>query len=377
MKKISALLLTVVIMVTALTFTACGKVTIDLKEFTDIEFSGISGEGTVNIKFNHTAFMSKWFHAKGVKDPFGKETSELESKITAFDNSLNFTATPSEKLKNNDEITVEFTYNEGFAKSAGLELQNSSYSVTVEGLTEPIMVDAFDPSFFNTERGVMIQYNGIVPEGELEISNKVENSNPASKVSYYCKSKGVGYGEKVTITASLPLELSRQGYLLEKNSYEMPLSGFDHYMTDVAELDTEKTQLKGDLLDTVTAVATEGSHLRGNGRWGITNKLNYKFDSSYTSLSDVKLDDIYCLKEKDGCYKKVYVTMHGTVNTKETTYPITGLLELNDFIIAGDGSLKYKRDDIDYSFYADEDEAYDNVLKPQLKKYNIDKVTFE
>lgn len=170
-------------------------------------------------------------------------------------NSLNFTATPSEKLKNNDEITVEFTYNEDFAKSAGLELQNSSYSVT--------------------------------------------------------------------------------------------------------------------------AVATEGSHLRGNGRWGITNKLNYKFDSSYTSLSDVKLDDIYCLKEKDGCYKKVYVTMHGTVNTKETTYPITGLLELNDFIIAGDGSLKYKRDDIDYSFYADEDEAYDNVLKPQLKKYNIDKVTFE
>lgn len=76
-------------------------------------------------------------------------------------------------------------------------------------------------------------------------------------------------------------------------------------MTDIEELDTDKTQLKTDLLDSITAIASkDGFSFRCNGHWGIANNLNYKFDSAYTSLTDVSLDNFYCLKEKDGCYKK-------------------------------------------------------------------------
>ena len=321
--------------------------------------------------------MNDYIQAKGV-DPNSEKAIDLHMKITSFNQSLKYSVTPDNGLSNGDEVTVSFTYNEELAKSAGIELQNSTYTITVEGLKEPIIVDAFDPSFFDTERGVMIQYDGIVPEGHLEISNKLEDTNPAYLVYYSCDSSDVDYGETVTITASLPMDAAKEGYILKEETYEYPLTGFDYYMTDTKELDTDKTQLETDLMDTITAIASkDGSNFRGNGRWGITNKLNYKFDSAYTSLTDVSLDNFYCLKEKDGCYKKIYVTMHGTINTTDTAYPITGIFEIEDFIIAGDGSLKYKRDKIHYAFYASEDEAYDNELASKLREYNIDKVAFE
>lgn len=375
MKKTSALLLIAAMLLTMLTLTACGGKKLDLKEYTTVEFSGINGEGEAKIDFDFSAFDKAYAEASGVKDPFSKKAIELAAKLSSFENSIDYQVAPKENLKNGDEVTVTFIYDEKAAQTAGVAPQNATYTVTVAGLTEAIVVDAFDPSFFNTETGVMVQYSGVVPEGYLQISNKLEKDNPAYQVKYSCDANDVSYGESVTITASLPSSAKKDGYVLKEETYEFPLKDLDHYMTDTKELNVDKTQFKADLIDAFTAHGTDAIQIASYGDWGNDNKIDWLMATS--SVKDIAVDNIYCLKQKDGCYKKLYVTMHGTATVKDKTYPITAIYEVRDFYINADGTLHYTRDYMDGSYYSSEDKAYEKQLTPQLMEYNIDKVAFE
>ena len=375
MKKLSALLLIAAMLLTMFTLTACGEKQIDLREYTTVEFTGIDGEGEASIDFDRNALGMAFIEASGIKDTFNKQAVELAGKLSAFINTIDYQVAPKENLKNGDEVTVTFSYDEKAAQTAGVAPQNATYTVTVAGLTEAIEVDAFDPSFFNTERGVMIQYSGIVPEGHLEISNKLDKEIPAHLVSYECDSYDVAYGENVTITASLPSSAKEEGYVLKEETYEFPLKDIAHYMTDTSELNTDKTQLKNDLIDAFTAHGTDAVHITSYGDWGNDNKVEWM--SATSSVKDIAIDNIYCLKEKDGCYRNLYVTMHATATVNDKTYPITAIYEVRDFYINADGTLHYTRDYMDGSYYSSEEKAYEKELTPQLMQYNIDKVAFE
>ena len=143
-------------LLTMFTLTACGEKKIDLKEYTTVEFTGIDGEGEASIDFDRNALGMAFIEASGMKDTFNKQAVELAGKLSAFINTIDYQVAPKENLKNGDEVTVTFSYDEKAAQTAGVAPQNATYTLTVEGLTEAIEVDAFDPSFFNTERGVMI-----------------------------------------------------------------------------------------------------------------------------------------------------------------------------------------------------------------------------
>ena len=146
-------------------------------------------------------------------------------------------------------------------------------------------------------------------------------------------------------------------------------------MTDTSELNTDKTQLKNDLIDAFTAHGTDAVHITSYGDWGNDNKVEWM--SATSSVKDIAIDNIYCLKQKDGCYRNLYVTMHATATVNDKTYPITAIYEVRDFYINADGTLHYTRDYMPGNYYSSEEKAYEKELTPQLMQYNIDKVAFE
>ena len=369
MKKLSAIILTLAILLTAVSLTACGGTTLDLQEYTTVEFKGVDGKATASIDFDFYSFTEAYVSSLNVSDPYSEKALEITMKFSAFEDSFDYEVSPSEGLSNGDEVEVNFTYSESAAKEIGIKLQNTSYKVTVEGLTEAIEIDAFDTSFFNTDTGVMIEYEGIAPKGYLRIYNKVPDTNPASKVKYSADSSGVKYGENIIITASLPYGAEDEGYVLKEETYEYPLTNVAHNIatTDIPAAD-KLTALKEKV----------ASILKGESPriiYGADNKDYWGYD---VKLQNARVGDLYLMEKKDGTFSQEgLVSVYADyVKEDETWKNAIAFYIVRDLYIQADGTLKF---DVIYlsDFYANDDIAEKRMLHDYRTDYNIQTVSFE
>lgn len=373
MKKVSAIVLVLAIMLTAVALTACGGTELDLKSYTTVTFKGVDGDAKATIEFDNAAFEKAYSTANGSSDPLSQKAIENAAKLAPFESSLDYEVTPSEGLSSGDEVTITFKYNESAAKEAGINLKNTTYKMTVDELTKAIEVDAFDPSVFNTDTGVMITYNGIAPNGSLSISNKVEKSNPISQVKYKADSANATYGTNITITASLPDKAIDEGYVLKEETYEYALKDVDHLLTGTDELTAnEKSALKTKY-EAIMKGLDSASFYDGNGEWHYLNG---------GKIENAHIGDIYLLKKTDGTYEnKAFISVIGNVigqgvdnvtcNDSIAYYPI------EQFYIKADGSLNYNAQEYATDFYATEDVANKQYWKDYTAQYNIEKVSFD
>ncbi|MBQ9680514.1 MAG: hypothetical protein IJV48_07530 [Ruminococcus sp.] len=372
MKKLPAIILTLALLLTALSLTACGGTSLDLKDYTTVEFTGVDGDATAKISFDFAAFEEAYSAANGSSDPFSQKAFENSAKLMSFEDSLDYEVTPSEGLSNGDEVEVTFTYSKDAAQKAGLSLKNTSYKLTVEELTEAIVIDAFDPAVFNTDTGVMITYNGIAPNGSLSISNKVEKSNPISQVTYKADSDGVAYGDTITITASLPKTAEDEGYVLKEETYEYPLKDVDHLLTGTDELTADDKSALKTKYETIIKGLDREHYYDADGTW-------------YAIIGGVvknpRIGDIYLLKKNDGTYENkafvsVYADIEGDGEDPNCSNSIA-YYTVEDFYIKADGSLNYNAQDYATDFYATEDVANKQYWKDYTAEYNIEKVSFD
>lgn len=373
MKKVSAIVLVLAIMLTAVALTACGGTELDLKSYTTVTFKGVDGDAKATIEFDNAAFEKAYSTANGSSDPLSQKAIENAAKLAPFESSLDYEVTPSEGLSSGDEVTITFKYNESAAKEAGLNLKNTTYKMTVDELTKAIEVDAFDPSVFNTDTGVMITYNGIAPNGSLSISNKVEKSNPISQVTYKADSANVAYGDNITITASLPDKAIDEGYVLKEETYEYTLKDVDHLLTGTDELTANDKSTLKTKYETIMKGLDSVSFYDGNGDWHYLNG---------GKIENAHIGDIYLLKKTDGTYEnKAFVSVvanvvgqgvdNVTCNDSIAYYPV------EDFYIKADGSLNYNAQEYATDFYATEDVANKQYWKDYTAQYNIEKVSFD
>ena len=372
MKKLSAIVLVLAIMLTAVALTACGGTSLDLKEYTTVTFKGVDGDAKATIEFDNAAFEKAYSTANGSSDPLSQKAIENAAKLAPFESSLDYEVTPSEGLSSGDEVTITFKYSESAAKEAGLNLKNTTYKMTVDELTKAIEVDAFDPSVFNTDTGVMITYDGIAPNGYLTISNKVEKSNPISQVKYTADSEGVAYGDNITITASLPKTAEDEGYVLKEETYEYPLNDVDHLLTGTDELTANDKSALKTKYETIIKGLDREHYYDADGTW-------------YAIIGGVvknpRIGDIYLLKKNDGTYENkafvsVYADIEGDGEDPNCSNSIA-YYTVEQFYIKADGSLNYSAQEYATDFYATEDVANKQYWKDYTAEYNIEKVTFD
>lgn len=372
MKKLSAIILTLAILLTAVSLTACGT-SLDFKDYTTVKFKGVEGKSTATIEFDYSAFQEDYAAANGVSDAYSAKGMDLLLRLYDFGSSLEYEVVPSEGFYNGDEVEVIFTFDEKAAKDAGLTLTNASYKMVVEGLTEEIIVDAFDPAFFDTETGVMLDYEGIAPNGYLRIYNKVSDTNPLSKVVYEADdSDDIKYGDTVTITASLPYGAEDEGYVLKEETYEYTLTDVDHYISssdiptdDLAAIKDAYTSL---LKDADTSVVYD-------------EKNEHHFIWHDVRVENTRLGDLYFMEKTDGTLaNEALISVYADISADNKKWKWNNYIAfytVRDLYIKADGTLNFEVNEYLSEFYANDDIAEKHLLHDYKTDYNIKVVSFE
>lgn len=147
----------------------------------------------------------------------------------------------TEGLSNGDTVKVTVTYDKDLQKESGVKVKgDTTKEFKVEGLKEPVEVDAFDSSVWNTDSGVKVAFEGTAPFAELSIENNCDSSVPQAYVEYTAdKTSDLQNGDTVTITASLKAGAEDEGYVLKETESTLTVEGLDSYVTDISMLSAE------------------------------------------------------------------------------------------------------------------------------------------
>ncbi len=158
-----------------------------------------------------------------------------EPEFAPFWSTVTATVDKTENLSNGDELTISYTFDEAAAKECRLKVDAADAVITVEGLTEPTVVD--NDMVFS---GLNITQSGISPKISLEIENTSDDPF-VSALTYYEESGSSFFanGDKALIKAEIPEEL------LESHAYVL---GQDEYVYEYETRTDESYVMSADLI---------------------------------------------------------------------------------------------------------------------------------
>ena len=111
MKKITRILLFLIVALLCLSLTACGSTKVELAPYLSVSYTGYNGNGTPHIDFDFADFeygiMSEWK---------GKDQLEKLGELTLVEMTITYAADVSKGLRNGDTITVKINFDEAKAK---------------------------------------------------------------------------------------------------------------------------------------------------------------------------------------------------------------------------------------------------------------------
>lgn len=220
--------------------TGCGgSSSISLMDYVTVDFSGVDGNGTATLNVDNVKMEQDM--AGDDDGDISKEELEKIAQFTEFEFSINYELDKTEGLSNGDTVTVTVTYDKELQKESGVKVKgDDSKEFKVEGLKEPVKVDAFDNSVWDTDNGVKVVFDGTAPFATLSIENNCDSGTPQSYVEYTAdKTSELRNGDTVTVTASLKEGAENEGYVLADTESTITVENLDSYVTDVSMLSAE------------------------------------------------------------------------------------------------------------------------------------------
>ncbi len=161
---------------------------------------------------------SKWLSTdkKDMKKAWTKAdgNSDMKKMQEAIIDNVEFVVDEEDlkNLSNGDEIKVKVKYKESKLEKRNIKLTSDSFTIKVEGLVEPIVIDPFD--------GYEVTFTGNDGFGEAERSDTNLNENAKDKFSYYFTTAhyDLKNGDVVTIEAD-PWYSIKNGYFMYDGKY--------------------------------------------------------------------------------------------------------------------------------------------------------------
>lgn len=308
MKKMKFLFL-VAVSLMMFGLAGCGTTEIDLMDYVTVSFSGVNGQGTAVCNVDTVGLEQDL-----VGDKDGEiSLDELEKLgwITQFESTLSYQLDQETGLSNGDQVTVSVTCDEDFAKENKVKVSEGKKEFQVEGLKEPVEVDAFAEDIFDTDSGVVLEYTGTAPEASLEIANQCAEE-PASLITYTAdKTEGIRNGDEITITAELSAEAAKEGYVLKESVKTVKVEGLNSYVESLSQInETDRAEFLGRLENTFLA-EIENGFVEFQDSQGVCVDMN-KNSSTFTNFS--LAEDCYKVSEKE------FTIVPFTVDTKGSYY---------------------------------------------------------
>lgn len=187
------------------------------EEFQESEyFEKYDVEGFCNSK------ASKWFatNSKTMKKAWTKadSNSEMRKMQKKLLDNIEFVVDEEslKDLSNGDEIKVKVKYKEEKLKKQNIKLENDSFTIKVEGLVEPIVIDPWE--------GVNVTFEGADSMGTFSIDTEGVNELAKEAFSYYYYEDGnvdryaLKNGDVIKVEAS-PWYSLRDGYFVKDDTY--------------------------------------------------------------------------------------------------------------------------------------------------------------
>lgn len=308
MKKIKILFFTAVALM-VLGLTGCGNTKIDLMDYVTVTFSGVNGQGTAICNMDM---------AKLEQDLAGDQDGEISQEeleklgwITQFEATVSYQLDQESGLSNGDKVTVSVTCDEEFAKKNKINVSEGKKEFKVEGLKEPIEVDAFSEDIFDTDTGVILEYSGTSPEASLKIQNMC-TKEPESWITYTAdKEFNIQNGDQIKITAALPAQAAEEGYVLKETETTITAEGLNSYVENLSQInESNRTKLMSKLKEVFDSQ--------------IENSFVTFYDSKDTSVdmstNSTTFSNFTLSEEAYEIGQKEFTIIPFTVDTKGTYY---------------------------------------------------------
>lgn len=205
-----------IILVCILMLTGCSnKRTLDFKEITNIQFSGLNGKGTVSISENGKIYEDADFLEQLYPDNSSKKAKE---KLTDLLNDVKYTFSKETELSNGDEITVKLEYDNDKIKKDEITVKNKEFTVTVSGLAEGTAIDPFE--------GLQVTYSGLSGKGYAVFDSSNCNEFVQEYVTFGYTKENLSNGDIVTVSANYSNEIAEEQFIIiENETKEFTVSG--------------------------------------------------------------------------------------------------------------------------------------------------------
>jgi hypothetical protein len=372
------------IIIAVIAFVATRPTTIDLNDYLlDPVYSGLDGEGTVSISFDDELSMVLSEKMDGAEAETDDITwDDLDEALTVWDLiecPAEIVITPNEELSNGDTITVSYVYDNELFEEYGIKLKGADKTFTVEGLQEPIEIDAFDSSVFNVsddEQGIHLDFTGASPEADLTIRNDLPNDNDWSYITYESDAQGdIKKGDKITITATLMDELVEEGYVLKEDSTTIECENVAEYITSLEDIDNDtwsKIESQCNDIKKAQIDQTDWWVDFNNGSSCPGEISNFKYTKAH--LLSLKPGSETWNHNENVLKIEFQLDCNEIVNVlnsyQETHTGVTGIFELSNIIKNKDGEIEFNVSDIKLvRGYENEDSMLQDEINAEADYY--------
>ncbi len=372
--------------------TGCGSssVSVNLTDYITINCTGTDGSGTATVDFDFTQLEKDLVGDDD--DNISQEEFEKLDDIAFFESSIACELDKSEGLSNGDTVTVTVSYSSDIAKEQKINVTgDTAKEFEVSGLEEPIELDAFESSIFNVaegEEGIYVEFDGTSPNIMISIQNWIDKENPLSQVDYSVEGdeQELEYyenGDEITIVATLPSNLTDEGYVLKEDKTTITIGGANEYLSSIDDLTSEDWEVINSKIEEFkTNNLSSGTYsglsiVRDSGNDNIIGFTDVTFDKAYMINAKGEVSDNFWGEEAHNKLSirfkmkvnKIYVEMVGDQDTSEDVY---GMIHATNLKRAADGSLEIGDFYMYENCYPSETEFEEAVINEKSGEFTID-----
>lgn len=210
-----------------LTFCSCKKAEYHAVDFADVKVVGYAEHGSLSIEVKQSTI-----------DKITEDTKNNKSDVLRFAASIQFEYDGQDgedaALSNGDVVTVNVTYDEELAKNLNIEILDSSFDYTVDGLEEKLEMSPFE--------GLSVKFSGVAPYGTVQLDKSNCIQYIIENVTFYCDDYDLSNGDKVVVRAEFNSEMAeRNGYIFTEDVKKYTVVGISKYVKTMAGVSYEGT----------------------------------------------------------------------------------------------------------------------------------------
>ena len=269
-------------------FVLGGKTTYDLKDYLKVEYDGYEGNGVAYVSLDESALEDKIYEDKKISlddltslsgyAKMLKKAAEIDEAI----NTIKVTAEPNKNLKNGDEITVTFEFDNEVASKQKMEFIGEEQKIIVEGLPKLKELDPF--------AGLTVTFEGISGSGKAEFAYN-GNDDLLNEYAFEIQGDAEQYalknGDEITVAVESYYDDETAAYYglkLTKREQKYTVSGLSEYVSEFSQISAGGLEVLrshaaedlSDALDDIDSAYTVGEPEYAGYALGIANdKDNY------------------------------------------------------------------------------------------------------